>query len=329
MTRPAFRPHERGLLVLLARLVRAWPQAILLVRPETVLRWHREGFRLFWRWRSRRRPQPAEPRVSPSTITLIRRMADDNRLWGAERIRGELLKLGIRVAKRTVQRYMRGARPSAPHGGQRWSTFLRNHTVWACDFLQIYDIWFRPIFAFFIVDVNTRHVVHVAVTRAPTQQSAAQQLRNATPFRQGPQVLIRGRVGGRRGSVQASLVCVRRFRLRARLGLPSLRLRPPPHRTGQADFPHPAHREGVIHRGYDSVRLARAFALLREAVVAKQTPAAVHDFATPPLPAEARALAFLGRESSHLAFHRGTSLCRMLGSSCPPGSSSPSRGRWG
>ena len=106
-------------------------------------------------------------------------MADDNRLWGAERIRGELLKLGIRVAKRTVQRYMRGARPSAPYGGQRWSTFLRNHTVWACDFLQTYDIWFRPIFAFFIVDVNTKRVVHVAVTRAPTQQWAAQQLRDA------------------------------------------------------------------------------------------------------------------------------------------------------
>jgi putative transposase len=113
---------------------------------------------------------------------------------GSERIRGELLKLGIRVAKRTVQRYMRGARPSARHGGQRWSTFLRNHTVWACDFLQTYDIWFRPIFAFFfIVDVNTRRVVHVAVTRAPTHQWAAQQLRNATLFGEGPQVLIRDR----------------------------------------------------------------------------------------------------------------------------------------
>ena len=75
----------------------------------------------------------------------------------------------------------------APVSRQRWSTFLRNHTVWACDFLQTYDIWFRPIFAFFIVDVNTRRVVHVAVTRAPTQEWAAQQLRNATPLGQGPQ----------------------------------------------------------------------------------------------------------------------------------------------
>jgi putative transposase len=91
------------------------------------------------------------------------------------------------------KRSLKGARPSAPHGGQRWPTFLRNHTVWACDFLQTYDIWFRPIFAFVIVDVNTRRVVHVAVTRAPTQPWAAQQLRNATPFGQGPQVIIRDR----------------------------------------------------------------------------------------------------------------------------------------
>jgi transposase InsO family protein len=126
-------------------------------------------------------------------IALIQRMATENRLWGAERIRGELLKLGIRVAKRTVQRYIRGARPPSPHRGQSWTTFLRNHTVWACDFLQTYDIWFRPVFAFFIVDVNARRVVHVAVTRAPTRQWTAQQLRNATPCGQGPKFLIRDR----------------------------------------------------------------------------------------------------------------------------------------
>jgi putative transposase len=190
--RPSFQPHERGLLVLLARLVPCWPQAILLVRPETVLRWHREGFRLFWGSRSCRR-HGREPRVSVETIALIRRMANENRLWGAERIRGELLKIGLRVAKRTVQRYMRGARPSVPPDGQCWRTFLHNHTVWACDFLQTYDIWFRPIFAFFIVDVNAKRVVQVAVTRAPTQQWTAQQLRNATPFGQGPQFIIRDR----------------------------------------------------------------------------------------------------------------------------------------
>jgi hypothetical protein len=82
-------------------------------------------------------------------------------------------------------------RPIDPHRGQSWKTFLKNHSVWACDFLQLYDIWFRPIFAFFIVNVNTKEVVRVAVTRAPTEQWTAQQLREATPFGAGPQVLIR------------------------------------------------------------------------------------------------------------------------------------------
>ena len=190
--RPAFRGHERGLLVLLARLLPRWRCALLLVKPETVLRWHRAGFRLFWRHKSRSAGS-REPRIARDVIALIQRMATENRLWGAERIRGELLKLGIRVAKRTVQRYMRGARPPSPHGGQSWATFLRNHTVWACDFLQTYDIWFRPVFAFFIIDVNARCVVHLAVTRAPTRQWTAQQLRNATPFGQGPRFLIRDR----------------------------------------------------------------------------------------------------------------------------------------
>ena len=187
--RPALRAHERGLLVLLARLVPRWRDALLLVKPETILRWHREGFRCWWRWRSRRR-RSYEPRLAPDVIALIRRMAAQNVLWGAERVRGELLKLGIRVAKRTIQKYMRGARPPEAHGGQPWLTFLRNHTVWACDFLQVYDIWFRPIFAFFVIDVNAKRVVHVATTRAPSEQWTAQQLREATPFGQGPRFLI-------------------------------------------------------------------------------------------------------------------------------------------
>jgi putative transposase len=190
--RPAFHVHERGLLVLLASLHRQWRHALLLVKPETLLRWHRDGFRLFWRRKSRSR-SPHEPRVAPDVVALIHRMATENRLWGAERIRGELLKLGVRVAKRTVQRYMRGVRPPRPRGGQSWRTFLRNHTVWACDFLQSYDIWFRPIFAFFIVDVNAKRVVHAAVTRAPTQAWTAQQLRNTTPLGHGPRFIIRDR----------------------------------------------------------------------------------------------------------------------------------------
>jgi hypothetical protein len=188
--RPIFEAHERGFVVLLASLLPHWRNALLLVKPETVLRWHREGFRLFWRWRSRNTKHPVS-RVDPEVIALIHRMAAENILWGAERIRGELLKLGIRVAKRTIQRYLAKARPPELPRGQTWRTFLRNHSVWACDFLQTYDIWFRPIFAFFVININTKRVVNVGVTRCPTAEWTAKQLRNITPFGEGPPFIIR------------------------------------------------------------------------------------------------------------------------------------------
>jgi hypothetical protein len=188
--RPDLNPHERGLLALLASLLPRWRDALLLVKPKTLLRWHREGFRLFWSHRSGAK-KTRERRMDDEAVALISRMAIENRTWGAERIRGELLKLGIRVAKRTIQRYLRAVRP--PGDGQRCRTFLRNHTTWACDFLQVYDVWFRPLFAFFLIDVNTRRVVHVAVTHAPTWQWTAQQLRNVTAFGAGPDVLVRDR----------------------------------------------------------------------------------------------------------------------------------------
>jgi putative transposase len=97
------------------------------------------------------------------------------------------------VGKRTIQKYMRAVRSPSPPRGQSWHTFLRNHTVWACDFLQTYDIWFRPLFAFFIIDINAKQVVHVGVTRGPSEKWTAQQLRDATPFGRGPQFIIRDR----------------------------------------------------------------------------------------------------------------------------------------
>jgi putative transposase len=113
-------------------------------------------------------------------------------LWGAERIRGELHKLGIRVGKRTVQRHMRPVRPPRL-GGQTWATFLRTHgrEIWACDFLQLTDVLFRPVFAFFVVELGSRRVVHVGVTRSPTDAWVAQQLREATPDEVQPRFLIR------------------------------------------------------------------------------------------------------------------------------------------
>ncbi len=192
--RPALTSTDRTLLVLLTSRVRAWKDAVLIVKPETVLRWHRQGFRLFWRRKSRAQSQV--PRIPAETITLINTMAANNPLWGAERIRGELLKVGIKVAKRTVQRYLRPARPLRPPG-QTWAAFLHNHAseIWACDFLQLTDVFFRPVFAFFITELMSRRIVHVGVTRSPSDAWVAQQLREATPFGEGPKYLIRDNDG--------------------------------------------------------------------------------------------------------------------------------------
>jgi len=139
--RPACTKTDRVLLILLARVVRTWKQALFIVQPETLLRWHRELFRLFWKRRSK--ASCHQPKVAAETIALIRQMAKDNRLWGAERIRGELLKLGMHVCKRTIQKYMRTVRTHQPQG-QKWNTFLRTHAgqIWACDFLQVTDLFF-------------------------------------------------------------------------------------------------------------------------------------------------------------------------------------------
>jgi putative transposase len=132
--RPRVTRFDRIALVALAAVTPTWRNVLRIVQPGTLLRWHRAGFKALWRWRSRTRPAS---RLAPETATLVRSMTSANRLWGAERIRGELLTLGIRVSKRTVQKYVRAVRKGMP-GGQRWSTFLRNHAreTWACDFLQ-------------------------------------------------------------------------------------------------------------------------------------------------------------------------------------------------
>jgi len=177
--RPSFATTDRLLLVLLARAVRTWKHALLIVQPETLLRWHRQGFKLYWKFKSR--AASAKPKISAEAVALIKEMASNNRLWGAERIRGELLKLGIRVCKRTIQKYMRPVRTARPRG-QKWSTFLHTHAeqIWACDCLSVTDLLFRSLFAFFIIEMKSRRVIHIGVTRCPTDAWTAQQLREAT-----------------------------------------------------------------------------------------------------------------------------------------------------
>jgi len=177
--RPVYTRADRMVLVLLARAVQTWKQVLFIVQPETLLRWHREGFRWFWKRKSK--GTSPTPKLAPEIIIFIKEMAKNNQLWGAERIRGELLKLDIRVCKRTIQKYMRRVRTARPRG-QNWATFLRNHAkdVWACDFLQVTDLFFRSLFAFFIIELKSRRVIHVGVTRYPTDAWTAQQLREAT-----------------------------------------------------------------------------------------------------------------------------------------------------
>jgi hypothetical protein len=118
---------------------------------------------------------------------LIEEMAVNNRTWRTKRIQGELLKLGIRVSKETVKKYMRRARKGLPplNRGQTWATFITNHAseTWACDFVQTYDLFFRAVFVYFIMELGSRRIVHYGVTRSPSDFWVAQQVREATPYR--------------------------------------------------------------------------------------------------------------------------------------------------
>jgi putative transposase len=192
VVRPACKPRERVLLVMLTSGLRSWKQVLTIVQPDTLLRWHRDLYRWLWKCKSRRRKQLGRPPLSEETVRLIQCMARENRIWGANRIHGELLKLGLRAAKSTIQRYIKYVRDPGS-SQQRWRTFIHNHAseIWACDILQTYDLFFRTLFVFIIIELKKRRVMHFGVTRHPTDKWLAQQLREATPFGEGPRFLIR------------------------------------------------------------------------------------------------------------------------------------------
>jgi putative transposase len=164
-------------LVLLAHCF-AWREALTIVQPATLLRWHRELFRLLWRWRSR----PGRPRLPAELQHLIAAMARDNPTWGEERIAAELhVKLGIRVSPRTVRRYMGRGHGGEGHGatGQRWATFVRNHAdvLVACDFCVVVTASFRLLYVFVMMEIGSRRLLHVNVTSHPTAAWTLQQFR--------------------------------------------------------------------------------------------------------------------------------------------------------
>jgi transposase InsO family protein len=183
-------PLRAGDRALMVWMTTRWPSLLGLsrvVRPDTILRWHRAGFRAYWRWKSRGRP--GRPRVSRELRELVKRMSKENPLWGAPRIHGELLKLGFEIAESTVSKYMirRRGPPS-----QTWWTFLRNHAhaIAAIDLCVIPTLTFECLFAFLVVGHGRRQLLWFAVTRHPTAEWLAQQI-VAFPRGTAPTYLVR------------------------------------------------------------------------------------------------------------------------------------------
>ena len=184
-------PATRVMLTFLSRWF-DWRSALVVVQPETLIGWHRAGFRLWWRWKSRlgRPPIPKELRE------LIRRMARENPAWGQERIANELLlKLGLQVSPRTVGKYMPRPAPGWPRGDQRWSTFLRNHAraIIACDFCVAVTSTFRVLYVLVVIEHHSRRLIHVNVTAHPSAQWTRQQLREAVGYEEQYAYLLHDR----------------------------------------------------------------------------------------------------------------------------------------
>jgi len=189
--RPKLTPVDRIFWVSLSRLWRDWRSALVLVKPETVVAWHRRGFRWFWTWKVRQ-GRPGRPAVVRKVRDLIRRMCRENPTWGAPRIHGELLKLGIDIGQTSVSKYMVRCRPPS---SQTWRTFLQNHVsqLVSIDFFTVPTIRFQVLYVFLVLAHDRRRILHFHVTRHPTAEWTGQQLRNAFPFDQLPAYLLRDR----------------------------------------------------------------------------------------------------------------------------------------
>jgi putative transposase len=158
-----------------------WRDALVIVKPETFVKWHRTAFKMFWRWRSHKRGRPALPK---NICELVRQMARENPTWSEERIANELsLKLGIRVSPRTVSKYLEGGQPRGSTG-QRWSTFVQNHAnaIVACDFFVSVTASFRILYVFIAMEVGSRRILHCNVTQHPTGEWTIQQFREFLAF---------------------------------------------------------------------------------------------------------------------------------------------------
>ncbi len=189
--RPRLVVFDKIFWVLARRFWSGWKQALIVVSPETVVRWHRLGFMLYWRVISKARRVVGRKRISKEVRDLIFRMAAENPTWGAPRIHGELLMLGFDVSERTISRWMRRV-PRNPEPAKRWLAFLRNHreAITAMDFFTVPTITFGVLYGFFIISHDRRRIVHFNVTKHPTSLWVIQQLREAFPFESAPRFLI-------------------------------------------------------------------------------------------------------------------------------------------
>jgi transposase InsO family protein len=189
--RPRLRRRDKLVWILARGLCRDWRRHLVVVRPATVVAWHRRGWRLLWWWRSR--CPLGRPRLSAEVRQLITIMSRDNPLWGAERIRGELLKLGIVVSKRSIRRYRWRRHPGSP--GPSWRTFLANHRprIWAADLFTVQTLTFRTLYILLFVAHGRRELIHLNVTSSPTAAWVWRQVVQATPRGRAPRFLIRDR----------------------------------------------------------------------------------------------------------------------------------------
>ena len=187
-----FTSSDRLFFIQLYRWFPSVLKVITIMRPETIVRWHRAGFRRYWRWKSR--SLGGRPQIEADLRALIRRMSIDNPLWGAPRIHGELLKLGFEVAQSSVAKYM-VKRHGPPSPG--WRTFLRNHApdIAAMDLFVAPTIGFNLLYGFILVRLARRRLVWVAVTPNPTAEWIARQISEAFPWNEAPRYLIRDRDG--------------------------------------------------------------------------------------------------------------------------------------
>jgi hypothetical protein len=187
--RPQLNPLDRLFWIALRRLWPGWKQVLVIVKADTVVGWHRAGFRWYWRCRSRRRP--GRPRIGEQLRTLIRRLALENPSWGAPKIHGELLKLGFDLCERTVARYLRRVRRRGDPA-KNWLTFLENHreVIVALDFFTVPTITFQLLYCLFVIDHGRRRILHFNVTRHPTAEWTLQQLREAFPDAVGCRYVI-------------------------------------------------------------------------------------------------------------------------------------------